>query len=55
MKWMLDDIAANENALSNYFPVNSEFPCEEPASTNSSSYLVGAASAADRLSTNDFG
>lgn len=52
MKWMLEDIERNDQSLENYFPVNSEYPCEDE---KRSAYIVGGSSKPDRLNNEDFG
>jgi hypothetical protein len=52
IKWMLKSIGDNETQIKQYFPVNSDYPCEDKKQT---SYKVGAAAGAERLNTNDFG
>ncbi|MFN4314354.1 MAG: nucleotidyltransferase domain-containing protein [Chitinophagaceae bacterium] len=52
MKWMLQNIEANDQRIEDYFPVNSEFPCEDD---KASAYVVGGAVKPDRLNNEDFG
>lgn len=52
MKWMLENIEANDKSIENYFPINSEFPCEDDKAT---AYVVGGTAKPDRLNNEDFG
>ncbi len=52
MKWMLESIESNDKNLENYFPVNSEYPCEDD---KRSAYIVAGSVKPDKLNTNDFG
>lgn len=52
MKWMLESMEGNDKSIENYFPVNSDYPCEED---KTSAYIVGSSAKADRLNNEDFG
>lgn len=52
IKWMLEDVEKNEDAIERYFPVNTEFPCEEE---NNSKYIITPGKKPEKLNTNDFG
>lgn len=52
MKWMLENIERNDQTIENYFPFNTDYPCEED---KSSAYIVGSSSRADKLNNEDFG
>lgn len=52
MKWMLQNIDSNDRRLEDYFPINSEYPCEDDKTT---AYVVGGSVKPDRLNTEDFG
>jgi len=52
IKWMLEDIGRNDNAIEKYFPANPEHPCEDE---NKNVYIVAPGKKADRLNNQDFG
>ncbi len=52
MKWLLESIDRNDNAIETYFPANTEYPCDD---AKRSAYIVSAAAKPDKLNNEDFG
>ena len=53
MKWMLEDIEANDTAIERHFPKNPDHPCE--IEEKRSIYIVNPERKPDKLNNDDFG